>query len=71
MKLQKLSHKENPYEKENIQVRALTDERENIKEGEDCKIYHNFVNKKKNKKVNHMSKIIEKVLSEDIEPWNL
>lgn len=34
-------------------------------------VYHNFISKKKNKKKVHMSKIIEKVLSEDIEPWAL
>ena len=29
------------------------------------------MNKKKNKKNNHMSKIIDKVISENIEPWEL
>jgi hypothetical protein len=34
-------------------------------------VYHNFISKKKNKKKVHMSKIIDKVISEDIEPWVL
>ena len=36
-----------------------------------CKIYHNFVNKKRDKKMVRMREIIEKVVSENIEPWNL
>lgn len=56
--------------------RLATDEKSNEKSREKEKeegphIYHNFISKKKNKKKVHMSKIIEKVLSEDIEPWAL
>lgn len=46
-----------------MRARALTDERETLREIEKSKIYHNFVSKKKNKKVNRMSNILEKVLS--------
>ena len=35
------------------------------------RIYHNFINKKKDKKNNYMCKILDKVVSEDIEPWNI
>ena len=54
--------------------RLATDEKEKSKEKEKEEaqhVYHNFISKKKNKKKVHMSKIIEKVLSEDIEPWAL
>ena len=42
-----------------------------LKEALGCasKIYHNFVSKKKNPRKNHMSRIIEKVISENIDPW--
>ncbi len=46
--------------------RILTDEKD---KEEPTHLYHNFVTKKKNNKKVHMSKIIEKVISEDIEPW--
>jgi hypothetical protein len=49
--------------------RVATDEKESL--GDREKVYHNFINKKMNKKNTHMSKIIDKVISQDIEPWNL
>ena len=35
------------------------------------KVCHNFINKKKDKQANYMHRVIEKVISEDIEPWNI
>jgi hypothetical protein len=55
--------------KESSLERISTVQKERIADG--SKIYHNFINKRRNKLKIHMSKIIEKVISEDIEPWNL
>jgi len=55
--------------KENSLERVSTAQKERIADG--SKIYHNFINKRKNKMKSHMSKIIEKVISENIEPWDL
>jgi len=38
-----------------------TDEREKASEG--MRVYHNFINQKRNKKKTHMNKIIDKVIS--------
>ena len=55
--------------KENLVLRAHTEEKENPTNVK--RVYHNFINKKKDKKMSHMWKIIENVVSEDIAPWNI
>lgn len=34
-------------------------------------MFHNFINKRRDKRSQHMRRVLEKVVSENIEPWNV